>query len=77
MELIATVLGMLVAFILGAYIRQPFERTPRSEPEIKPLAVPDEPILSDEERKAQERRQEQLLKAWNYTGKPVDEGGDD
>jgi hypothetical protein len=77
MELIATVLGMLLAFILGAYIRQPFERKPRSEPEIKPQADLEEIKLTDEERKLQERRQEQLLKAWNYTGKPVDEGGDD
>lgn len=77
MELIATVLGMLVAFVLGAYIRQPFERTNRSEPEIKPQAVPNVTELSKEEREAQERRQEQLLKAWNYTGKPEVDRGDD
>lgn len=77
MDYIALVLGMLTAFALGAYIRQPFELKPRKSPEIKPQAVSEHDELSESEFKAQERRMQQLMDAWNYNGKPTYERGDD
>lgn len=64
METIFTVIGMILAFLAGAYVRKPFARAKKEEP-----AETAGPTLDEEEK----RKIKQLENLMNYTGAPQDE----
>ena len=64
MELTVTVLGMILAFLAGAYVRQPFslrQHEVKVESNTKPIE------LNPEQEKAQERYNEQMRALWAYS----------
>lgn len=66
-----TVIGMVLAFLLGAYIRQPFALHKK----IEVIEQEDEPIdefieeLLKEESKKEKARQEQMYNVFRWNGK--------
>lgn len=61
------VIGMVLAFLLGAYIREPFAFKERVKEETK---VDDEILsLLKEEQDAEKKRQIQIYKALQWNGK--------
>lgn len=65
METIFTVIGMILAFLAGAYVRKPFERAKKEEPPAETAG----PTLDEEEK----RKIKQLENLMNYTGALQDE----
>ena len=80
MEIALTIVGMLLAFVLGALTSNPALLDKVFKPSIKlSLAQPDEPV--SEEKKALDERErkyaEQYANMMAYVGKPQVEEGDE
>jgi hypothetical protein len=71
---IAFIIGILAAFILGAYIRQPFNAVKRAD-FPPPPAAPYESGRDTDQKKREEDRIQQLNNMLNYTGK--EQSGED
>ena len=59
MEMITLLIGMLCAFVLGAWVRKPFELNNKTQTQ---MIVPTEPEIDP--------LLKEVINAWNYTGKP-------
>ena len=63
-----TVIGMVLAFVLGAYIRQPFKVYEKHPEEPKESIDKDIEEYMIEESKREQERQFQIFKALNWNG---------
>lgn len=70
MESLITAVGMVLAFALGAYIRQPFEVIARKAQNTAPEKTADAELKEflKKESEAEQRRQMQILKALSWNG---------
>jgi len=68
MESVVLLIGMCLSFVLGAYVRKPFEFKFKHKEEPAPKIDADIQALIDEEEKAEQRRQLQIFKALNWNG---------
>jgi hypothetical protein len=60
---IVYVIGLLAAFLLGAYVRKPFER------EVKPTDITEPPKTDDAAARKEEKKRKQLENLLAYTGR--------
>jgi hypothetical protein len=88
MELTITVIGMILAFVAGAYVRAPFIVWTHKLPEraqniqldnrrsvnLGPIAQPKQDIDKEAEAEAEKKRMAQLKNAWDYVGKEQPHG---
>lgn len=68
MESVVLLIGMCLSFVLGAYVRKPFEFNFKHKEEPLPKLDAEIQALIDEEEKAEQRRQLQIFKALNWNG---------
>lgn len=68
MESVVLLIGMCLSFVLGAYVRKPFEFNFKQKEEPAPKLDAEIQALIDEEEKAEQRRQLQIFKALNWNG---------
>lgn len=61
-----TVIGMVLAFLLGAYVREPFALKEKKEVKEQDNELLD---MMREEQKEEQRRQLQIYKALQWNGK--------
>lgn len=71
MDMIVLMIGMLLSFIAGAYVRKPFSIT-KDKPQPAMINVADDPA---------DPLMKEIMNAWQYTGKPqitpfTNKGGD-
>lgn len=66
MDYITLTIGLCTAFLLGAYIREPFPIIKHKEPKKEPEKVIEE-LITDQ-------RTEQLLNMWNYSERDALDG---
>ena len=66
---VAVIIGMILAFILGAYVREPFLFAKKEEQKEKALLPAPEEADGERKKTKEERRIDQLNNLLNYTGK--------
>lgn len=64
------IIGMALAFVLGAYVRKPFEFKQKTTTIQQPIAKPVAKAIKTKE----EQLAEEFFNAMSYTGKPKEEG---
>lgn len=63
------IIGMALAFILGAYVRKPFEIKPKHIAAPQPTPQPVKPVVVNKKTK-EEQLAEEFFNAMNFVGKP-------
>ena len=70
---VAVIIGMILAFLLGAYVREPFLFAKKEEEKEETFLPAAQEADGERKKTKEERRIDQLNNLLNYTGKKEEE----